>query len=307
MKTMMHLMTGFLLAAVFLPGCARIETTAHYVAETVVAAQPTVNGAATAEAVAQEVVASGQVNIEQTAQPVVQTAIAAQPTPDIQEIIAGAVQAALSAQQAGIQATAQAAAETVVAAQPTVDVQGTAQVVVGTAIAAQAMVHVTATPTSTVTASHAAASSIATTSPTPTTSPARCEGPTFICSPHGSIPPDTKACSPDWTQYAKGIDQNGTIRIYDLNDQPIRDVTLPTHTCSPCPNDLKGLAWSPDGQWLAGVFHHDAGGHIALINLVTGEREWYDINDYYHCIKFSPDGTQLVADPEGQVVATRRK
>lgn len=292
MKTMVHLMTGFLLVTVFLPGCAKIETTAHSAAETVVAAQPTVNGAATAEAVAQTVVASQpKANIEQTVQPVVQAAIAAQPTLDIQEIIAGAVQAALSAQQAGIQATAQAAAETVVAAQPTVDVQGTAQAVVGTTLAAQVTNPVTETldaPEDTV-----------------AVEPARCEGQTFVCSPRGPISSE-KVCSPDRTQYAKGIDQNGTIRIYDLNDQPIRDVTLPTHTCSPCPNDLKGLAWSPDGQWLAGVFHHDAGGHIALINLVTGEREWYNINDYYHCITFSADGTQIVTDPEGQVVATRQ-
>jgi hypothetical protein len=208
----------------------------------------------------------GQPTVEATARAVVATAQAAQPTLDVQAI-------------------AQAAAEAALAAQPTVDVEATVKAMVETILIPQ----LTVTPSS------------------PANTPTRVSPQLpYYCSPHGVPEPGAKAYSPDGETYAHEVEpkDRGMIGIHNLKGELLKVMDVSQHPDGDFENQLKALAWSPDGKWIAAVFHHGSGGHISVVNIDTGLENQYPIYEYHHCIKFSSD-TEIVTVPAGKVLVTR--
>lgn len=124
--------------------------------------------------------------------------------------------------------------------------------------------------------------------------------PAAISSPYGSVPFGEKAYSPDGKMYAREVEprDHGNIGIFDLiTDKRLKIMDVRQHPAGDYPNDLKGLAWSPDSKWLAVMYHHDGGGHISIVNIDTGEElKYITISEWYHYMKFSSDGTKIKAD-----------
>jgi len=87
------------------------------------------------------------------------------------------------------------------------------------------------------------------------------------------------------------------IGIYDaVTWQKLRTIDTTQHPQGDFPNDLKGLAWSPDSALIAVMYHHDGGGHISIVRVSTGEEtQWIDIDDWHHDLAFSHDGRKIQA------------
>lgn len=123
--------------------------------------------------------------------------------------------------------------------------------------------------------------------------------PSAIGSLHGSVPFGKKAYSPDGKMYAREVKPrgHGNIGIYDLTTgKRLRVIDVTQHPAGDNPNDLKGLAWSPDSKWLAVMYHHGGGGHISIVNVDTGEEiKNLSISGWPHYMEFSTDGTKIKA------------
>ena len=131
--------------------------------------------------------------------------------------------------------------------------------------------------------------------------------PAAIGSPHGSVPFGQKAYSPDGKMYTSEVEprDHGNIGIFDLTtDKRLSIIDVRQHPAGDYPNDLKGLAWSPDSKWLAVMYHHDGGGHISIVSVDTGQEiKYLPISKWYHHIEFSSDGTKINA--EGDILDIR--
>ena len=87
----------------------------------------------------------------------------------------------------------------------------------------------------------------------------------------------------------------GNIGIYDLaSDELLKTIDVTQHP-SHNRNDLKGLAWSPDSQRLAVMYHYCQGAHanissISIIDVVdTGkEVKILTTHGFYHYMRFHP-------------------
>lgn len=124
--------------------------------------------------------------------------------------------------------------------------------------------------------------------------------PTSLGSPKGSVPFGEKAYSPDGKMYVREVDpkDHGKIGIYDLaQDKRLKVLNVKHHSVSHYPNDLKGVAWSPDSKSLAVMYHYDRGGHISIVD-VESEQEIKSIpiHGNYHSLAFSKDGAKLYAE-----------
>jgi hypothetical protein len=144
--------------------------------------------------------------------------------------------------------------------------------------------------------------------PTPTPTAASVPMPAYVCSPHGDIPFGARAFSPDGTKYAREVEEKGmgNIGIFDLaTDKLIRVLNVDQHPDGDFSNPLKGLAWSPDSRWLAAMFHHGSGGHISVVNVDSGTEVGHlAIERWYHCLWFSSDGTEIIADGDSLAVGS---
>jgi hypothetical protein len=124
--------------------------------------------------------------------------------------------------------------------------------------------------------------------------------PATVDSPHGSVPFGAKAYSPDGKLLAQEIEpkNTGTIGLYAVgsSDAPLRVIEVRTHLAGRFPNDLKGLAWSPDSASIAVMYHHDGGGHISVVRVDTGtESKCFRIDGWPHSMAFSKDGKTIQA------------
>ncbi len=128
--------------------------------------------------------------------------------------------------------------------------------------------------------------------------------PVAIGSPHGSVPFGAKAYSPDGKLSACEVEpkDHGNIGIFDVNTgKYLKVIDTQQHPWGDYSNTLKGLAWAPDSKRIAVMYHHFGGGHISIVNIDTEkETNYLDIDQWYHYMEFSPDGTKIIA--EGDII-----
>jgi len=135
-----------------------------------------------------------------------------------------------------------------------------------------------------------------------------------VCSPHGFVPFGQGARSPDGARYAQEIEpeDHGNIGIFDVRSH---ELLVQIDALIGDNNDLKGLAWSPDGRLLAVMYHWGDGPSISVYRTDSGERIGpfniipYD-NDpqyrpYYHYMVFSDDGRYINVSINGNKVNAR--
>ncbi|MEW6408062.1 MAG: hypothetical protein AB1465_05220 [Patescibacteria group bacterium] len=124
-----------------------------------------------------------------------------------------------------------------------------------------------------------------------------CEKKTSFNSPHGSVSFGEKAYSPDDTMFAKEVDpyNQGRIGIFQTDGTELRIIETGNFS-----NDLKGLAWSPDSNYVAVMYHyrHQGGGgvsRVAVYNVKTGECvATINAPGFVHEIRFSNDGQEII-------------
>jgi WD40 repeat protein len=119
-------------------------------------------------------------------------------------------------------------------------------------------------------------------------------------SPQGNVPFGEKAFSPDGKMYAREVEPKaqGRIGIYDTaTENRLKVLTVRQHPADQ-PNDLKGLAWSPDSKWLAVMYHYDGGGHISVVSVDTEEIKQIPIKKQFHHMEFSADGMKIKAESD---------
>lgn len=115
-----------------------------------------------------------------------------------------------------------------------------------------------------------------------------------------------RAFRPDCVVYASEIApaRHGLIGVFDGHHPGARTrvVDFRQHLDGEFTNDLKALAWSPDGRLLAAMFHEaipgqSQGGHIEVRQVDTGEVvKTVLLSRWYHDLRFSSNGTRLVAE-----------
>ena len=119
-----------------------------------------------------------------------------------------------------------------------------------------------------------------------------------IGSPTGDVPFGAKIYSPNGKLYACEVEpkDQGKIGIYDRNtDKKLKTIDVKQHPENRS-NPLKGLAFSPDSKFVAAIYHHDAGGHISIVDVEAGKQiKYLPITKYYHYAEFSSDGTKIKA------------
>ena len=122
----------------------------------------------------------------------------------------------------------------------------------------------------------------------------------------GYAPFGEKAYSPDGKIYAREVElkDEGNIVIYDsATDASIKVIDVRQHP-QDRPNDLKGLAWSPDSKRLAVMYHYDGHGEIVVVDMETQqEAKYIPISRMYHRLKFSSDGMKV--ETEGEAIEIR--
>lgn len=138
--------------------------------------------------------------------------------------------------------------------------------------------------------------------PTP---PEAC-GPT-LDSVRRSIRFGDKACSPDKIMYAREEEpeQTGRIGLYErATERQLKVVKVTQHTEGESPNEIKGLAWSPDSRRLAVMYHQSGGGTVSIVDVGEGrEVNRLSIKGQPHRIEFSTPnqvraGDELLDVPE---------
>ena len=92
-----------------------------------------------------------------------------------------------------------------------------------------------------------------------------------------------------------GIFTQGTVEL-------LQTIDVEQHPEGDFANPLKGLAWSADSNFLAVMFHHVSGGnrgHISIMRVETKEEiSRIIIDEQYHCMEFSKDGTEIIAESD---------
>jgi hypothetical protein len=129
--------------------------------------------------------------------------------------------------------------------------------------------------------------------------PAGCA--TALSSARGSVLFGDKACSPDKMLYAREEEpqQQGRIGIYDrATDRQLKVVKVTQQPDGDGPNEIKGLAWSPDSRLLAVMYHQSGGGSVSIVDVKEGkESARLNIMGQPHLIEFI-NATQLKAGDE---------
>jgi hypothetical protein len=124
---------------------------------------------------------------------------------------------------------------------------------------------------------------------------------TALSSARGSVLFGDKACSPDKMLYAREEEpqQQGRIGIYErATDRQLKVVKVTQQPDGDGPNEIKGLAWSPDSRLLAVMYHRSGGGSVSILDVKQGkESARLTLLGQPHEIEFI-NGTQLKAGDE---------
>jgi hypothetical protein len=122
-------------------------------------------------------------------------------------------------------------------------------------------------------------------SPTP---PGGCA--TSLASVRGSVPFGDKACSPDKMLYAREEEPKnlGQIGIHDrATDRQLTVIKVTQQADGDGPNEIKGLAWSPDSRLLAVMYHQSGGGSVSIVDVKQGKETLHlNIKGQPHAIEF---------------------
>ncbi len=109
---------------------------------------------------------------------------------------------------------------------------------------------------------------------------------------------DQKVLSPSGQFYAQELapkDQGLIGLIYANNNQPYRTFQVTNHEMEGVSNPLKSIAWSPDSRRIATMFHYGSGGHIELVDALSGTYlHTYKLHSFCHCPYFSKDGKSII-------------
>lgn len=103
------------------------------------------------------------------------------------------------------------------------------------------------------------------------------------------------AISPDGKILAVGIANDGSVRLWAVeNIHPKYEVTIfPAHGDKVFSPDVLGLAFSPDGKFVASSGYD---GKVIVWDVATGEMiKKFDVQDIVFELAFSPDGKSLIA------------
>ncbi|HEV7858811.1 MAG TPA: hypothetical protein VGO91_09305 [Pyrinomonadaceae bacterium] len=129
--------------------------------------------------------------------------------------------------------------------------------------------------------------------------PAGCA--TALSSARGSVLFGDKACSPDKMLYAREEEPEhaGRIGIYDrVTDRQLKIIKVTQQPDGDGPNEIKGLAWSPDSRLLAVMYHLRGGGSVSILDVKQGkETARLTLKGQPHLIEFSSQ-TKVKAGPE---------
>ena len=111
-------------------------------------------------------------------------------------------------------------------------------------------------------------------------------------SPSGAVPPGARAYSPDGQYYAREIERDtgyiGVFATFSGEEVWTWDTLYSTGWYR---NTLKGLAWSPDSQRVAVMYHGSSGSFIYVFRLFQEEIVSRGQADgYYHAMRFAADG-----------------
>jgi hypothetical protein len=111
-----------------------------------------------------------------------------------------------------------------------------------------------------------------------------------LSSARGSVPFGDKACSPDKMLYAREEEPKnlGHIGLYDRGtDQRLKLFKVTQQQEGDGPNEIKGLAWSPDSRLLAVMYHQSGGGSVSILDVKQGtETGRLNIKGQPHSIEF---------------------
>jgi hypothetical protein len=123
-------------------------------------------------------------------------------------------------------------------------------------------------------------------------------GRSCVGSPTGSVePPWARVDSPAGDLYARQVVpyDTGRIGLFDRRtDRRLRVVHF-----QEIGNPLKGICWSPRGELLGVMYHHDPGSYVALVDPRTGnEQERTPVAGCPHSLFFSRNGAIQVAGDE---------
>ncbi|MFC1787535.1 NosD domain-containing protein, partial [Halobacteriota archaeon] len=128
-----------------------------------------------------------------------------------------------------------------------------------------------------------------------------------VFSPYGNVALYSKAYSPDGKMYAHVNESTryGEIGIFNCTtDELIKVIKVTQVPSASDSNPIKGLAWSPDSNWIAAMYHHwwpYSSGHISIADLEE-EKEIIRIYKEYRYMVFSADGTKIFASLNGSEV-----
>jgi hypothetical protein len=124
---------------------------------------------------------------------------------------------------------------------------------------------------------------------------------TALSSVRGSVLFGDKACSPDKMLYAREEEpqRHGRIGIYDrATDRQLKVVKVTQQPDGDGPNEIKGLAWSPDSSLLAVMYHLSGGGSVSILDVRQGkETARLTLMGQPHLIEFISQ-TKIQAGPE---------
>lgn len=134
--------------------------------------------------------------------------------------------------------------------------------------------------------------------------------PDAVYSPHGSVPEGSRAFAQD--RYAMEISPTGqgNIGVYDRESDELLvqiDALPGRHT-----NNLKGLAFSPDGAYLAVMYHGFHPGTprrgVTIYDSATGEMvKRINIGTPFHYMAFSHAGDELLLSSNPRTVEQRHE
>lgn len=121
--------------------------------------------------------------------------------------------------------------------------------------------------------------------------------PDWVGSPNGTVPQGTAAYSPDGKYYSKEIEPygQGNIGVFQKkDDQSVWTWYLPLEH-----NDLKGMAWSPDSNRVALMYHWGSRSQIYVYELYN-ERQvaQASANGWAHSMKYAKDGKGIYLPEE---------